>query len=108
MEIDHIVPESAGGQTVSDNLCLACASCNSRKGYAQSAIDLQTNQAIPLFNPRTQIWRDHFQWNDNKTHLIGLTPTGRATIDKLQINRDVVVEARKRWVAVGWHPPAEL
>jgi 5-methylcytosine-specific restriction endonuclease McrA len=29
--IDHVVPRSAGGQTVADNLALACVSCSLRK-----------------------------------------------------------------------------
>ena len=28
MEIDHVVPESAGGPTVTDNLCLTCIGCS--------------------------------------------------------------------------------
>ena len=31
MEIDHVVPESAGGPTVTDNLCLTCVGCNGFK-----------------------------------------------------------------------------
>ena len=32
MEIDHIIPQVAGGKTDSNNLCLACVSCNNFKG----------------------------------------------------------------------------
>src|SRR4029434_6530046 len=27
-EIEHIIPRSAGGETIFDNLCLACPTCN--------------------------------------------------------------------------------
>jgi hypothetical protein len=105
MEIDHIVPEAAGGETISENLCLACIGCNGFKLDFQSGIDPDTSQEAPLFNPRTQTWTDHFQWSDDGLRLIGLTTTGRATITRLQMNRDAVVNSRRRWVEVGWHPP---
>lgn len=31
MELDHIIPESLGGPTEPENLCLACGVCNSHK-----------------------------------------------------------------------------
>lgn len=105
MEVDHIQPESKGGPTIESNLCLACAGCNGFKSDAERAIDPQTRQIVSLFNPRTQNWASHFEWSPDGTHLIGLTPTGRATIERLRINRDMVVKARERWVKAGWHPP---
>lgn len=105
MEIDHIVPESAGGETTMENLCLACISCNGFKTDAQTGIDPETRKVAALFNPRSQIWIEHFQWIDDGVRLLGLTPTGRATVEKLKINREVVVRARERWVKANWHPP---
>lgn len=105
MEIDHIVPESASGETTEDNLCLACASCNSAKGSTQTSTDPQTSETVLLFNPRTQFWSDHFQWSTDGILLIGLTASGRATIARLKVNRDIIVKARQRWVKAGWHPP---
>jgi 5-methylcytosine-specific restriction endonuclease McrA len=32
LTIDHIIPRSRGGRTVSENLCAACFACNQRKG----------------------------------------------------------------------------
>jgi 5-methylcytosine-specific restriction endonuclease McrA len=61
LEVDHIVPESAGGQTLADNLCVACSHCNKFKGNTQTIVDPITQQLIALFNPRTQVWGDHFQ-----------------------------------------------
>jgi hypothetical protein len=105
MEIDHIVPESVGGETILDNLCLACMGCNGFKLDFQIGIDPQTEQVMPLFNPRTQIWHDHFQWSEEGVHIVGLTPTGRATIVRLQMNREPVLRSRRLWVEAGWHPP---
>ena len=105
MEIDHIIPQSADGNTTMDNLCLTCTSCNNYKGAHQIGTDPETGRDTPLFNPRTQIWQQHFQWAEDGTRLLGLTETGRATIQRLRINRQAVFEARKRWVEAGWHPP---
>jgi 5-methylcytosine-specific restriction endonuclease McrA len=40
--IDHIIPVSAGGKTVAENLALACVSCSLRKSARLFAIDPQT------------------------------------------------------------------
>lgn len=105
MEIDHIVPESAGGPTELDNLCVTCVGCNGFKLAFQVAEDPQTGEMAPLFNPRRQVWRDHFTWSDDGTEMIGLTPIGRATIVRLRMNRQPLREARRLWVQAGWHPP---
>lgn len=105
MEIDHIIPESVGGQTVEQNLCLSCAGCNGFKHNALTGVDPETNQTVALYNPRTQNWDDHFQWSKDSTILIGMTACGRATVARLKINRERAVRARERWVKAGWHPP---
>jgi len=105
--IDHIVPRAAGGQTVWENLCLACHSCNEFKGSQVEATDPLTGERVFLFHPRQQSWRQHFCWSDDDSEIIGLTPTGRATILALNMNHPDIVEARRRWIRVGWHPPIE-
>jgi hypothetical protein len=105
MHIDHIVPESAGGETAFENLCLVCFSCNVHKGAKQRGIDPVTKEDVRLFHPLHQIWREHFTWDESKTRIIGLTPCGRATVVALNMNNPVVVQARRRWVSAGWHPP---
>ena len=64
VEIDHVIPESAGGETTLENLCLACAPCNRAKQDAQIVIDPETGEEAPLFNPRTQSWSVHFSWSE--------------------------------------------
>ena len=102
MHVDHIDP--AGGDVL-DNLCLACGNCNLSKAQAIAAVDPETQQTVPLFNPRTQVWHEHFEWLPGATHLQGLTATGRATIERLKINQTRVVEARAFWAFSGLHPP---
>ncbi len=107
MDIEHIVPESAGGATEENNLWLACSLCNSYKGNRTNARDPISNRTVPLFNPRLQSWSEHFAWEESGSVIVGLTATGRATVVALVLNRPPLVKARKRWAAVGWHPPRD-
>lgn len=104
---DHILPEAAGGATVRENLCPACHSCNEFKGTKTSVEDPITGEKVTLFNPREQSWRVHFQWNRDGGEIIGRTPIGRATVIALNMNHPDIVDARRRWALVGWHPPVE-
>lgn len=72
-----------------------------------AANDPETGVETALFNPRTQNWRDHFQWDDSKTKLIGLSAAGRATVSRLRMNRRGAVRARRRWVDAELHPPSD-
>lgn len=107
MEIDHIIPESLGGPTARENLWLACSMCNDHKGNRIAASDPHTGEVVRLFNPRQQVWLDHFGWNTDGALIIGKTPTGRATIAAVRLNRAELVEARRGWVIAGWHPPED-
>ena len=107
MQIEHIIPRARGGNSDEVNLWLACAWCNSCKGASTHATDPLSDKQVPLFNPRTQIWAEHFRWSDDSTEIIGQTPTGRATVITLRMNNEFVVPARQQWVIAGWHPPQE-
>ena len=48
-----------------------------------------------LYHPRTDRWQDHFTWSHDGLRVIGTTPTGRATIDMLALNRKGVVNLRR-------------
>jgi HNH endonuclease len=104
-EIDHITPKSSGGLTMLDNLCFACPMCNRYKTKRLLAIDPITQEAVALFHPVREVWNDHFKWIENGSQLLGLTPTGRATIVALRMNRDAIVQLRQYWIALGVHPP---
>ncbi len=104
MEVEHIDPD---GGDVLDNLCLSCGNCNRSKASATLATDPQTGEQVPLFNPRTQRWTDHFEWMDEGRRVSGITPTGRATVSRFKMNRDYMIRARHRWVQAGFHPPSD-
>jgi len=100
--IDHVVPRSSGGLTVLDNLALACPHCNAHKWVYTSATDPVSGAFVPLFNPRTQLWSDHFQWSSRDSGVLeGKTPCGRATIALLQINDPDMLAIRQLLASVG-------
>ena len=67
---------------------------------------------MPLFNPRSQLWSEHFCWSVDGLWILGMSATGRATCDRLDLN-DVnhddgfIRSSRALWVSVGWHPPKD-
>ena len=107
MEVDHIVPEVLGGATKEENLWLACSACNDFKGDRVVGPDPLTGDVVALFHPRRQRWHEHFAWAEGGAQVVGVTPTGRVTVISLQLNRPLLVAARRAWIQVGWHPPAK-
>ncbi len=106
-QIDHIIAEKHGGPTDPDNLALCCTLCNRHKGSDLTAIDPQTGQIVHLFNPRRQVWTDHFRLDPNGM-LTGDTPEGRATIRLLQLNRPERIEERQMLATSGlWQQPGD-
>lgn len=105
LTVDHIVAEALGGKTEMANLSLACWDCNMIKGDRLVDMDPLTGNEVRLFHPRLETWATHFCWSDDGVFVIGLTPVGRATIAALKLNRPNLVQSRRRWVTVGWHPP---
>jgi hypothetical protein len=91
-----------------ENLCFACRRCNEFKGAVVKAQDPLTTEFISLYNPRLQNWEEHFSWDASGINLMGLTSVGRVTILILQMNNEIILNARRRWVSAGWHPPAKI
>ena len=102
--LDHIHPFVAGGESELENLALACVSCSLRKGARRRARDPLGKTTVGLFHPRQQAWDHHFRWKLNRVR--GITPTGRATVDLLKMNRALIIEIRAEERLMGRHPPA--
>lgn len=105
--VEHIEPQSRGGTDDPGNLAYACQGCNNHKYVRTTAVDPATGAEVPLFHPRRQAWRDHFVWSGDWSEVLGLTPTGRATVVALRLNRPGVVNLRRVLYAAGLHPPTE-
>ncbi len=100
--IDHVTPIVVGGETTGDNLALACVSCSLHKSARQKVEDPETGSIVPIFNPRQQVWEEHFCWED--VRVVGLTATGRGTIDALRMNRAIILSIRAEEQLLGRHP----
>ena len=105
LEIEHINPKSNGGTDAEENLWLSCGLCNRYKGMQTNGFDEETQTYCNLFNPRRQIWAEHFSWSADGAFIIGSTPIGRVTINALKLNNEIAVEVRRNWILAGWHPP---
>ena len=98
-QIDHIVARQHGGTDEADNLCLACCFCNRHKGPNLSGVDPVSRQVVRLFDPRRQVWSEHFRWDG--AVLTGQTEIGRATVQTLNVNRPDALAVRRLLMAEG-------
>ena len=86
LHIEHVIPIKHGGGDQESNLALACIDCNLHKGPNLTGIDPETGEITRLFNPRTQNWSEHFEWQG--VQIVGKTACGRTTIVVLEMNSD--------------------
>jgi 5-methylcytosine-specific restriction endonuclease McrA len=104
-DVEHIIPEVEGGATLLENLALSCHGCNLHKSRRINNIDPLSGKIERLFDPRKDQWNKHFTWTDDYTILVGITPTGRVTVDTLKMNRSGLVRKRRVLGRSGEHPP---
>ncbi|WP_184192449.1 HNH endonuclease [Armatimonas rosea] len=90
-EVDHIVAEKHGGLTILDNLAYACFLCNSNKGSDLASLSL-TGELARFFNPRTDIWSQHFRIVGEL--IVPTTAIGEATERIFQFNTPERCEER--------------
>lgn len=102
--IDHVRPRFARGRSLVENLALACVGCSLKKGAQTSRTDPASGEAVRLFNPRLDEWKEHFTW-DGHWRIVGLSPIGRATVIALDLNRIRLVEIRRDLALLGRYPP---
>lgn len=110
--LDHLIPQSLGGDDSEHNLALACHRCNGRRYNFTDGIDPETQTSFVLFNPRKDLWSDHFIWSANGQNIFGTNSIGRATLHRLDLNDNFhddgsIQRARRLWIRGGWHPPSD-
>ncbi|MFK7948475.1 MAG: HNH endonuclease [Saprospiraceae bacterium] len=103
--MEHIIPSHLGGSNEIDNLALSCQGCNNIKFTKIGLTNETTDEFIPFFHPRQDIWTEHFKWNNDFTLIIPLTKKGEATLEVLKMNRQQVVNWRTAVFSIGKHPP---
>ena len=104
--IEHIVPRSKGGITESENLALACPSCNLHKADSITVLDADSGETIDLFNPRTHAWSEHFEYD--QFQIVGKTKTGEATVTRLEFNSPRKIKIREAELGFDLFPPDSL
>jgi len=104
--IDHVTPRDADGETVVENLALACVTCSLKKAAKTHVTDSRTGRKVAIFNPRKQSWETHFEWT-RSWRLRGRTATGRATVTALGMNRPAIIAIRQLLAGVDRFPPDE-
>jgi hypothetical protein len=97
--VEHIIAKQYGGSDDPENLCVACALCNSFKGPNLTGIDPATGNVERLFDPRHQDWHEHFELQGPV--IVGLTTTGRTTVEVLAMNEGRRVQLRAELIARG-------
>ncbi|MBW3599795.1 MAG: HNH endonuclease [Planctomycetes bacterium] len=103
--VEHVVPQSKGGQTVLSNLALSCPGCNLAKGGRTAGED-RNGHRRPLFNPRHYEpwllgWHLHFELNHETGLIRPRTPIGEATEKSLDMNSVNRVFARRLQIQAG-------
>jgi hypothetical protein len=101
-ELDHIIAGKHGGDNTADNLALACFDCNRFKGSDIASRDPASGDLVPLFNPRTDCWEDHFLISDATIHP--QTSVACATERLLRLNLAERVEIRSELAKTGRYP----
>jgi hypothetical protein len=102
-EADHVIAEKHGGPTTLDNLAWSCFYCNRFKGTDLASIDPVSGRIVRLYQPRTQHWHRHFDFNGAR--IEGLTAAGRATSTLLHLNSADRLDFRLGLMEIGHYPP---
>ncbi|MGF1538789.1 MAG: HNH endonuclease, partial [Elainellaceae cyanobacterium] len=101
-EIDHAIARKHGGKAIAENLVLACLPCNRHKGSDLTSFDPLTGKLTQLYNPRTQIWTNHFGIDEGS--ILALTATGRTTVALLKMNDIRRLQLRQALALQGLYP----
>ncbi len=72
-----------------------------RKSDFIDGIDEVTQEQVRLFNPRIDIWQEHFVFDRDACQIVGKTAIGRVTVERLRMNTQEQLTARSLWVALG-------
>jgi hypothetical protein len=83
-QIDHILSEKHGGLTHENNLAYACPPCNRAKGSDIASIAEKTGSLTRLYNPRVDIWSQHFRLDVER--IVPLSEIGEVTVKILRVN----------------------
>lgn len=95
---DHIKSIKHSGESIIENLAYSCPECNLNKGSDLATLNNQ-NELIRFFNPRIDIWEEHFLLNEGL--IIAKTEIGEATIKIFKMNDIERLIFRKQVIELG-------
>ena len=101
-EVDHIISVKHGGLSEPDNLAYSCVFCNRQKGSDIGSILQQTDEFIRFFNPRKDLWADHFRLDG--VVIKPITEIGEVTALILGFNSSNRILERQTLITVGRYP----
>lgn len=96
-QIDHIRAIKHNGLTVLSNLAYCCPDCNRYKGTDPGSYLDESPALIRFYNPRTDIWEDHFGIDDGI--IYPKTQEGQVTVLIFQFNLPERIIYRQELVA---------
>jgi hypothetical protein len=102
-QVEHVISEKHGGETVAENLAYACVFCNQHKGSDIASLT-DAGQLTRLFNPREERWGDHFAFETDGILIRAQTEIGAVTIKLLQFNHEDRIVEREVLRATGRYP----
>jgi hypothetical protein len=106
-QVEHVISEKHGGETTDANLAYACVFCNRFKGIDIATLSPRTGNLCRLFNPRTDLWAEHFRLEENS--VLGITEIGDATVRLLGLNDSDRLVEREALIEAGRYPcPAAI
>ena len=87
-EIDHIISRKHRGTNDDENLAYSCPACNRHKGTDIASISWEDGQKIiRFFNPRIDIWSEHFRLSGG--FIEPMTEIGKVTVFIFQFNNRI-------------------
>ncbi len=106
-QVDHIISEKHGGLTEASNLAYACTTCNRGKGSDVGSIVLPLDSGVfsRFFNPRTDVWNEHFSLNSaDGITIVALSNIGDVTGRILNFNNVERLLERQALREIGRYP----
>src|SRR5947209_3169525 len=101
-EVDHVISLKHGGATAEDNLAYACMVCNRRKGSDLGSVLRRTGELVRFFNPRTDVWENHFKLDGAR--IRPLTEVGEVTARILVFNGEERILEREELISLERYP----
>ncbi len=101
-QIDHIASLKHGGGDEPENLAYTCPHCNQYKGTDLSTFLESYQDIVPLFNPRLQVWEEHFALDHGE--ILPKSRVGEATIKTLHLNDPERLIHRRLLMEDGLYP----